>query len=201
MGLAFLDRNRPAAESLEAGVLDDMRTALQRADGIVRDLLQLASPRPLDLALANLNEIIEQSLLLVNFQLNKAHVDVNREFAPNLPQVLVDRPRLQQVFINLITNAVQAMPEGGPLTIRTRVAPEEAHGPRAVVEVEDAGTGIPLERLQHVFEPFETSKPSGSGTGLGLPITKQIVESHGGTIELHPRRPNGICARVTLNLP
>jgi signal transduction histidine kinase len=119
---------------------------------------------------------------------------------------------MEQVFINLFMNAIQAMPPGGKLTIKTsarrfgdvphsseqtpvRFDPEDTV---VITEVQDTGVGIPEEKLPNIFKPFFTTKPAGVGTGLGLPVTKQIIDLHGGTIDIKSARDAG--ARVTLAL-
>ena len=118
---------------------------------------------------------------------------------------------MEQVFINLFMNAIQAMPNGGNLVLRTHAEVWDGDGAAdpmvckfqpgdrvVAIEVEDTGTGIPEEKMQRVFEPFFTTKPNGIGTGLGLPISKQIVDLHGGTIKLGPGARRGARATIIL---
>jgi len=101
------------------------------------------------------------------------------EYAPGLPPVEVDVPRIKQVFLNLINNAVYVLKDGGTLTVRSSVV-----GDTVQVEVIDSGPGIAAEHLDRIFEPFFTTKPVVSGTGLGLSVSLGIVQNHGGTIEV-----------------
>jgi two-component system NtrC family sensor kinase len=116
-----------------------------------------------------------------------------REFAPDAPMIAGDRQQLWQVFLNLFTNASDAMPEGGTLTIRVAAAESQI-----AVEVSDTGQGIAPEDLPRVFESFFTTKPAGKGTGLGLPISRRIVEEHGGTLHLASEPGKGTTVRILL---
>ena len=130
-----------------------------------------------------------------------------------MPNVHVDKTQIQQVFVNVFMNAIHAMPRGGKLTVRTylrqikdttfvegsRSAGHLWIGERAVVaEVEDSGTGIAQENLAKIFDPFFTTKPAGKGTGLGLPVSKKIIELHGGLLDIKNMPAAGV--RVTIML-
>jgi signal transduction histidine kinase len=151
---------------------------------------------------------------MVRHELNMNQVNVITELAPTLPKVLVDKTQIQQVFVNLFVNAIHAMASGGTLTVRTHLkqVTETTHaegsrkadrfwvGDTAIVaQVEDTGCGIPEENLAKIYDPFFTTKPTGVGTGLGLPVSKKIIELHGGTMEIK-NRPSGQGVRVTVTL-
>jgi signal transduction histidine kinase len=110
----------------------------------------------------------------------------------------LDRIKIEQVFLNLCMNAIESMPEGGTLLLKTRSQPLETGGTEVIAEVEDTGPGIPDGNLPKVFDPFFTKKQMGKGTGLGLSVAKQIIELHGGTIKIGNRPEGG--ARVTITL-
>ena len=120
-------------------------------------------------------------------------IELGLEVAPALPAVGVDRVQLEQALLNLVSNAVDAMPEGGRLSLAAR-----PDGDGVAIVVADSGAGIPLEDLSRVFEPLYTTKPVGKGTGLGLPILREIVEAHGGTVRLESRAGEGTIAVVIL---
>ena len=212
MGLAYLSKNIPVGDENLALALTDMHDAVKRADAIVRDLLYLSASKQLDIKEEDFNAVVEHSLWLVNYELTRSRVSLMRELAADLPRVRLDKAKMEQVFINLFMNAIQAMPQGGTLTVRTSARrltgtaqPDErivghlnAGDTVVVAEIQDSGIGIPDEKLPRIFEPFFTTKPTGVGTGLGLPVTKQIIDMHGGTIAIGPGTNGGV--RVTLML-
>jgi signal transduction histidine kinase len=163
----------------------------------------------------DINTIVTRSLGLVKHELDKHHILVERKLADKLPPVLVDRNKIEEVFVNVFTNAVHAMATGGTLAVRTYAKTMEATkiqrdaGNRSgvrlrtgdavvIVEVDDTGHGIPEDKLQRVFDPFFTTKPTGVGTGLGLTVVKKILELHSGTIELANRPQGGVRASIVL---
>ena len=212
MGLAYLKNNLPPENETFSMVLSDMRDAVKRADTIVRELLTLSAATHIEMKDEDFNAVLERSLWLVNYQINSARVHVVKELAGDLPLVHIDRSRLEQVFLNLFLNAVQAMPNGGTLKVRTRLetwAGDQPHSERSTgqfkagetvlaAEVQDTGVGIPAPNLLKVFDPFFTTKPVGSGTGLGLSVAKQIIDLHGGSINVQNAPEGGV--RVTVIL-
>jgi len=184
----------------EAQLVQDMKEAVHRASNVINVLLDYARPRPLRRASEDIHEVTENSLALVRHQLNKHHVAVVREFDATLPPLSLDRTRIEHVFVNLFLNAMQAMPPGGTITVRTFAsAPFDGDNdaPAGVmVEVDDTGHGITPENAGKLFEPFFTTKPPGQGTGLGLAIVRRIMEIHGGSVRLSNRTEGG--ARATL---
>jgi PAS domain S-box-containing protein len=199
-----------------AAVIQAMRDAVERADTIVRGLVDFSAHRQLDLVAQDLDAIIARSLLLVKHELTNAHATaIHERHEDPLPRVTLDATKMQQVFVNLFMNAIHAMPAGGKLTVRaytkrlgnadletardegSRQAGRFRAGEEVVIaEVDDTGTGIPPDKLGKVWDPFFTTKPTGRGTGLGLPVTRKIVELHDGMITLANRPTGGV--RVTL---
>jgi C4-dicarboxylate-specific signal transduction histidine kinase len=199
LGVDYL-LNRRTENPDEAQLTQDMKEAVHRASSVINVLLDYARPRPLQRTREDIHEVIENSLTLVRHQLIKQHVAVVREFDITLPSQFLDRTRIEQVFVNLFLNAMQAMPPGGTLTVRTfasalRGSDSDAP-PGMIVEVDDTGHGIMPENAGKLFEPFFTTKPPGQGTGLGLAIVRRIMEIHGGSIRLSNRKEGG--ARATL---
>ncbi len=199
LGVDFLLTRKSQSQD-EAQLAEDMKEAVRRASNVINILLDYARPRPLERTSEDIHKVIENSLTLVRHHLKKQHVTVVREFDTALPPLMLDRTRIEQVFVNLFFNAMQAMPPGGTLTIRTFASDLCAETPGTpagvTVVVEDTGHGITHENLGKLFEPFFTTKPPGQGTGLGLTITRKIMEMHGGSIHLNNRDQGG--ARVTL---
>jgi PAS domain S-box-containing protein len=213
MGVDYLSQHLQSSDENVALVLSDMSEAIKRADGIILGLLDFSAPHALDTHADDLSAVIEQSLALVRHEIKESNVTLIKELAPGLPPVWLDRNKMKQVFVNLFTNACHAMPRGGTLTIRTSsrklTETETSHdaGSRhadrfhsgetvVIAEIIDNGTGIPAEKLAHIFDPFYTTKETGKGTGLGLTVTKKIVELHGGTIEIRNRKEGGASATL-----
>jgi signal transduction histidine kinase len=121
---------------------------------------------------------------------------VRTEWERNFPVIYADAGYLQQVFLNLINNSMDAMPQGGELRLRLSRAAGEAG--RVTIEVEDTGEGIPPEMLAHIFEPMFTTKRLGTGTGLGLGICQEIVRQHGGVIRVESEPHRGTCFTIVL---
>ena len=166
-----------------------------RARDIVRDLLHFSRQREFIPQITDLNTVLEQTLAMVRRQGALESITLHEDYAPGLAPVEIDVPRIKQVFLNLINNAVYVMRDrGGSLTIRS-----SASGDMVQVEVIDTGTGIAPEHMHRIFEPFFTTKPEVSGTGLGLSVSLGIVESHGGVIEVQSEVGKG--STFTVKLP
>ena len=210
-GTHYLSKHLPTNGDNVAIAVQEVNNAVKRADSVVRGLLDFSAPSELSLTAEELNSVVEQSLSMVRHELAKNCVKAVRELSEDLPPVRLDRNKMEQVFVNIFLNAVHAMPEGGTLTIKTytkrltkvahnggsRKADHFRIGQTVVMaKVEDTGTGIPKDKLSEVFDPFFTTKSTGKGTGLGLAVTKKIIDLHGGTINIGNRKEGG--ARVTI---
>jgi PAS domain S-box-containing protein len=193
-GVRYLAGRQDTKDADVSVLLDDMAEAVMRADTVIRGLLDFAAPRKLDLQCQNLNDIVERSLLLMKHDLDKGQITLVRELDAELPALMLDTFKLQQVLINLVTNAVHATPPGGRVVARTRR--RTAGDPIVVLEIEDTGSGIPEKALTKVFDPFFTTKPTGTGTGLGLSVSRQIVQMHGGELDLTNRAEGGVRATI-----
>jgi PAS domain S-box-containing protein len=214
MGINYLAKKNPIGDDNVAMVLQEMKEAITRADSIMRGLLDFAASKQLAVKTEDFNQLILDTLKMVRHELNKNRIEVVKDLAAPLPKVAVDKTQIQQVFVNLFVNAIHAMPQGGRLSVRTyaKQMTETTHhegsrkadhfwvGDTAVVaEVEDTGTGIPQGLLSKIFDPFFTTKPTGVGTGLGLPVSRKIIELHGGAIDIK-NKPEGGGVRVTVLL-
>jgi hypothetical protein len=211
MSVDFLSQRIAGSDETVASVLKDMRDAVHRADAIIRSLLDFSASETLALKPANLNQLIDKALMLVKHGVNLNHITVATQLDEMLPDVSVDASKMEQVFVNLLTNSIDAMPEGGSLTLRTRAERLEKvtrdPGTRmgdhfrvgdsvVIAEVEDTGSGISPEALDKIFDPFFTTKEAGKGTGLGLTVTKKIVDLHGGSLAIRDRPEGGVCATL-----
>lgn len=219
MGLDYLGPNLPTTNENIAMVLTDMREAVGRANSIIRGLLQLSADRDFELSTEDLNSTARRALRLVNAQAIAAKVSILRRFDPHLPKVRIDRVKIEQVFINLFLNALQAMRPGGVLTVSTCAGRlgdtiKLGDGPFrhfagesvVVAEVQDTGPGIPESNLPKIFDPFFTTKPAGVGTGLGLSVVKKILDLHGAAIEVRnvrsvPGSGTGVAVTIVFRQP
>jgi len=159
----------------------------QRVARIARGLLSFARQSPADRKLLDLNQVVEDTLLLLEKQVGKEGITMRRSLAPNLPPMEGDPNALQQVVLNLLTNARDAMGDGGEIRIETGIAADRPGWLRLIVS--DNGPGIPLEQLPKIFDPFYTTK--AEGTGLGLSISYGIVREHQGTIDVQSQPEKG----------
>jgi PAS domain S-box-containing protein len=215
MGIDYLTKNLASPDENVGVILHDMNDALQRADTIIRGLLDFSVPRALDLQAEDLNDVVDQSLSLVKHEMSQYPITGVRDLSPDLPKVWLDKNKLKQVFVNIFTNAIHSMEGGGTLTVRTYLkqlqAGDVGHdaGSRlvdrfrlgdtvVVTETTDTGTGIPDHQLAKIFDPFFTTKSTGKGTGLGLTVTKKIIELHGGTITIRNRPEGGVHVTILL---
>jgi len=164
-----------------------------RAAEIVRGLLDFARERPTVKELLNLNDVIRRTLRLLGNQKVFQQITIVEDLADNLPQVDGDMNQVQQVLLNLMQNACEAMPNGGTLLVNTLAQDE-----KVVITVTDTGCGIAREHLDQIFEPFFSTKPVGQGTGLGLSVSYGIVEQHEGTLEVESEEGNGTTFTVVL---
>jgi two-component system, NtrC family, sensor kinase len=192
LGYAGYIEGKMAEDDPNYRYIHEIKRESKRCKKIVQDLLSYArTPRP-ELERIDLNKLLTQ---IVDFAANHTDmrgVTITTEFAPALPQVMLDGDQMRQVAINLILNAGGAMPEGGRLTVRTeQVDPEHVR-----IAFSDSGCGIPPETIEKIFEPFYTTKERG--TGLGLAITRQIIEHHNGHISIESTPGTGTTVRVTL---
>ncbi|MDO8489276.1 MAG: ATP-binding protein, partial [Candidatus Omnitrophota bacterium] len=185
------------------------------ADNIIRVLLDLSRATKLEKKPEDINSLLENSLLLIQHVPMLANIKIVRELGKDLPKVSVDRGKMEQVFINLLLNSVQAMPEGGSLFLRTYQARlnelkggigafgENYFNPGEAVlaiEIEDTGMGISQEDLKKIFDPFFSTKEPGQGTGLGLSISKNILSLHKGLIQMESKKNIGTKVTVTLKI-
>lgn len=166
-----------------------------RVREIVRGLLDFARESPMRLRTLDLGQVVRQSLDLVRRQKAFVKLALEERYHPEELPVAADRNRLQQVLLNLLLNAAEAMAGGGTLTIATG-----ARDGRAWVSITDSGTGIKQDVLDHIFEPFFTTKPVGSGTGLGLSVSYGIVQQHHGVIEVESEEGRGSTFTILLPL-
>jgi two-component system, NtrC family, sensor kinase len=180
--------------SPEAERLGTVQEQIARVTAVVQSLLDRTRRPPPVLRPMAPASLLEGLAELVRPALRGRGIELTLDVEPGLPAVGVERGQIEQGLLNLITNAIDAMPEGGRLELRARL-----DGERVCLSVEDTGDGIAPEDLPRVFEPLFTTKPTGKGTGLGLPIVREVVTAHGGTVSLEGRTGGG--TRATVHLP
>ena len=178
------------------GSLELIESESRRCGDIVRNLLTFSRSSPMNLQWADLNQIIDRCVRLVQHQTELNNVNLQSQPAEDLPQVQCDAAQIEQLLLALIMNAIDALPHGGNLWVRSRMLPEVSS---VQLEVEDDGVGIPEDVLPNLFEPFFTTKEKGHGVGLGLAISKGIAERHRGRIDVDSNPGRG--TKFTITLP
>jgi signal transduction histidine kinase len=166
---------------------------IDRINLIVNDLMYIGKPKNINFGKANIEEIIAYTLSITQYQAKNQNVSVETVMAGPLPPIECDSKQLKQVFINLIKNAIESMPNGGNIKIKVKVF----NGDNMEISIEDEGVGIPEQNVVNLGDPFFTTKQDG--TGLGLMVTNQIIMDHKGHITFENKQPNG--TKVTVLLP
>jgi PAS domain S-box-containing protein len=184
---------KAGCEESDVSMLERILQGSNRILKFTRDLVDYGKPTGSESDVLSLNEIVEQSISFCEHVLDRSGAELTVSLATDLPPIYGVKDQLQQVIINLLTNACHALDDGGELTIATRY-----EGRRVAVEVADSGRGIPTEDLPSIFEPFFTTKTPGEGTGLGLSIVKKIVDFHSGTIMVESETGKGTTFSITL---
>jgi two-component system NtrC family sensor kinase len=167
----------------------------RRCGDLIKNLLSLSRTAPMNVQSTHLHDVIDRCLLLVRHQLELNGIDLHQKRAMELPLVSCDAAQIEQVLLALVMNAIDAMPRGGTLWIETRLSFDETE---IEMKVRDDGAGIAAEVMPQIFEPFMTTKENGRGVGLGLAISRGIVERHHGRIEVQSAPGRGATFTVTL---
>ncbi len=215
LGVDYLEGSVETTDENIPTILNEMREAIGRAEKIIHGMVDFSSDRQLKIQRQDLHEIILNAETLVKHELTRHTIELTNHFWPALPDVAVDKVRIEQVLVNLLMNAVQAMQDqgSGRLQVTTSVQrlprQERDEGARTadhlrsgdevvVVEIRDSGPGISAAALPKVFDPFFTTKPTGEGTGLGLSVVKKIVDLHRGLLTLQNHAEGGVIVTLTL---
>jgi PAS domain S-box-containing protein len=171
----------------------------KRCRQIVRDLMEYARPRSSELCSTSIADVIEKTLQLVKNRLYKQKIAIEKTIEPEIPRIEADSPQLEQVLVNLYLNAIDAMPEGGKLSVEARMVQTDGTAQMVAITVADTGFGIAETDLPKIFQPFFTAKKR-RGMGLGLPICQRIVKNHGGRIEVKSQQEVGTTFIIYLPL-
>jgi signal transduction histidine kinase len=184
--------------------LNIIESQMDRISETLRTMLTSTRQPAPEIKPVNLNALLGDLLQLTSPGMTRRHVQLSTHFHPDLPWVPADSHQLQQVFLNLLANALDAMPAGGELHVETALerlsgAPSERHTGWGIVRIRDTGQGIPEAYLPKIFDPFFTTKEAGQGTGIGLAVSAQILQAHGGGIDVQSRLGEG--STFTVRLP
>jgi signal transduction histidine kinase len=185
-------RAHPDDREMQERYLGLIKDGLERIEHTVANLLDFSRERTMELAPTPINHSLRHVAELTKYQLREGNIDVVFDLDPTQPHVTADHFQMDQLFLNLVLNAVQAMPGGGRLTLRT-----VREGDRVVAEVHDTGDGIPEEMVERIFDPFFTTREVGEGTGLGLTVSDSIASAHGGTLEVESTPGEGSIFRIS----
>jgi signal transduction histidine kinase len=172
-------------------IVDELLAQIARLENLVRDLLTFARPSAISVRDFDLHELLDRLLKLYKDEADAAKIAIHRIYGPGTGNIKADPQQMEQVFFNLIHNAIQAMDDGGTLTVTTQATERGI-----VIRFQDTGGGVPADDMPRIFQPFFTTKHRGSG--LGLPIVKKIIKAHGGDIEVASAIGEGTAATMTL---
>ena len=189
---------RTPADDPRRRALEIVEQEAKRMGDLVANLLQFARRGDGQASTVEIRQELAKALELIYHNLRKRLISIVQEFAPDTPTIYADRQKLRQVFLNLLTNASDAMPQGGTLTLRTAPATLDNGKPAVLIELADTGTGILAENLERIMEPFFTTKEEGKGTGLGLAICRRVVQEHHGSIQIASEVGKGTTVRIVL---
>lgn len=211
LGVEYLKKQIKQPQAV-LDLLDDMETASHKANEVVFELLDYSAPHEVNMKPAALNVLIDRVLGLMRHNFNESHIAIRKELDDELGSISMDSSKLEQVLINLFLNAISAMPQGGEITVRSYPMRMQTAGENvsnelterfrigdhlAVVEILDSGHGIDEKHLGKLFDPFFSTRSTGDGTGLGLSVSRSIVEMHRGYVTLENRKQgHGACARL-----
>jgi signal transduction histidine kinase len=191
---------RTPADDPRRRALEVIEQECKRMGHLVANLLQFSRRSDDQISTVNICEELGKAVELVQHHFRKRQITHTQELAADTPTIFADRQKLRQVFLNLLTNASDAMPQGGTLTLRAAPTTLDTGKPGVLIEVADTGVGIPNHQLEKVLEPFFTTKAEGQGTGLGLAICRRVVQEHRGTIQVASTVGKGTTVRIVLPL-
>ncbi|MBU4478571.1 MAG: hypothetical protein KKH34_05765, partial [Candidatus Omnitrophica bacterium] len=215
MGVDFLLKKIDNNDDSVHRALAEMKDAIGKANDIIKGLLDFSRPSELKIAPEDFNFIVKNALGLIKYECKKYRVEIIEELGENIPRVNTDKNKMEQVFVNIFLNAVQAMVYGGKLSVKTYIKElsevVEEVGRRkedtfqlgdsvVVAEISDTGPGITEDVLERIFDPFFTTKRDKGGTGLGLSVVQNIVDMHAGKIRIVTKK-DGSGTVVTIMLP
>ena len=196
----WVDKDQVSGEKKQEAqqCLDLISSESRRCGELVRNLLSFSRQSPINVQSTDINRVVEQCTMLLRPNLKIAAIDLHTTLADGLPRLHCDPSQIEQVLLAVIVNAADAMPKGGNLWIDSRLCDDGSH---VALTVRDDGSGIPPDVLPKIFEPFVTTKENGHGTGLGLAVSRGIVERHSGKISVESEVGKGTTVTITLPVP
>jgi two-component system NtrC family sensor kinase len=200
-GMEFLEIKLSGADQEVKTAIEKIKEAVLRADTIIGNLLKFARPSELKTEKVKLEDLINATLSLFKYRTSSSNIEIITEFAGEDICSEVDKGQMQQVFFNILANAVDAMPNGGKITIKIhKITPLKffVDNPRGVIEITDTGEGISKDDLPKIFEPFFTTKRDKKGTGLGLSMTNMIINNHKGNLTVESELGKGTTFKIFL---
>jgi len=208
LGVDYLNKKTFDNENIKE-VIHEMDDAIGRADSVIKELVNFSASNDLSLETLDVNQLIDDSLMLVKHEILKNNININKHYYEDLVTISGDKQKLGQVIINLVINAIHAMENSDIKTLKIRTFPStiddlsleitgkfNLNDTVVVISIEDTGTGIDEEKQSKLFDPFFTTKPSGKGTGLGLTVCQNIVRLHGGTLKFENAKTGGAIAKL-----
>jgi two-component system NtrC family sensor kinase len=180
------------SEETKRNYLEAIEQGVSMMEGITENLLELTRLSSLSKEFTDINELLQDTITLVEFDAQEQGVLIQREFDRRLPTLKSDAAKLRQVFLNLLINALDAMPKGGKITVKTQGFPKHVS-----ITVSDTGVGIDAEDLPNIFEPYFSTKED-DGIGLGLFVSAAIIQAHDGKITVENEKGAGACFKITL---
>jgi len=188
-----------ATDEFSQSSLDTINTHIQRITEIVRQMSTFSRPGSMNIKNLQVNDILNSSLDLMRLDKRmKSNIEIVVNTEPDLPRTMIDEGQISQVFINIILNAMDAMPDGGTLTVSTHGDRDDHDRDALFISIADTGIGIPAEEVEKIFDPFYTSKEAGKGTGLGLAVSYSIVKRFKGDIKVESTTDKGTTFTIIL---
>jgi two-component system NtrC family sensor kinase len=197
-GVEYL-RTSTSADALLIDVMERINKSAFRADSIIKGLLSFTRQMPIKAEPVEIQPVIEETLSFIEHQFKLKHIKLIKQFSPGLPKVTIDLNQIKQVFLNVFLNSVEAMQDEGTIIISADLVENTSGGRHLQIIIADTGRGIPKDKIEKVFDPFYTTKDGPGNAGLGLSVTKGIIDKHRGTVRIESEVEKG--TRVIIGLP
>ncbi|MBS1238377.1 MAG: hypothetical protein H6R39_37 [Deltaproteobacteria bacterium] len=197
-GVAYM-RKSASADSILIDVIERINKSAFRADSIIKGLLSFTHQMPIQAEQVEIEPVIEETLSFIEHQLKLKHIKLIKQFSPGLPKLTIDLNQIKQVFLNILLNSVDSIQKGGMIIITAEPVVSESGQQHLQIIIADTGLGIPKDKIEKVFDPFYTTKDGSRNSGLGLSITKGIIDKHHGTIRIESEVEKG--TQVIIELP